>query len=291
MLLILTLAYFFLSLNAQARGANGDPCPCEEIQTDANVFLIASIGDSPAIVSNRIDHLPFLTSRQIRDIWKIYSMPFEEDAPHNAVIRVNRETGAFLYSSSCIAARDFSCISDIPVESLEISTTTQLVSIAGPDYGSLKFFGIHYVSPITNLMVLSAASNLETLIIHETPVTSLDFVERMTNIATIAVQGAPIRDFTPVERLWQKTSPKRTNDLVVSLRYTLGKDFDCLEKYANGKTNVRLVNERERLPLWFVRSYGWDKFLSKELIALCEREEDDKEDVDNEEAETGKFDE
>ena len=277
-------------MNAQARGANGVPSPCEEIQTNAASYLIANVGDSPIVVANRIEHLSFLTPRQIRDIWKIYSVPFEDDAPHNAVIRVNKETGAFLYSASCIASRDFSCISNIPVESLEISTTTQLVSIAGPDYGSLKVFEIYYVSPITNLMALSAASNLETLIMHETPVTSLDFVEGMTNITTIAIQGAPIKDFTPVERLLQKMSPKRTNELVVSLRYTLGKDFECLEKIAKGKTNVRLVDERERLPLWFVRFHGWDKFLSKELITLCEQEEDE-EDVDNEDVETGKYDE
>jgi hypothetical protein len=264
-----------MSCNALARGSDGVPCLCSIIPTNETYFLISNCGDTPNAVSNNIRKLPFLSPRQISDAWKLYSAPFPEEAPHNALIRVNRETGLFDYSASFLAAKDLSCMSEVPLESISIFFVTQLVSVAGPDYSSLKMFYIGYAYPITNLSALTTASQLEEFMIHETPVTSLDFVANMTNLSTLAVQGAPISDFSPVERMLRKVSPKRTNELVVSLRYTLGDDFECLERIARDKPNVRIAGERERLPLSFVQSYDWDKILSKELLSLCEQDEEE----------------
>ncbi len=269
-----------VSCNAFAWGSNGVPCLCEIVPTNETYSLISSYGDTPDVVSNNIRKLSFLTSRQISDAWKLYSAPFPEDAPHNAIIRVNRDTGLFDYSANSLAAKDLTFMSEVPLEAIWITVVPQLVSVAGPDYRSLKLFYIGYAYPITNLSALTTASQLEEFMIHETPVTSLDFVANMTNLSTLAVQGAPISDFSPVERMLRKVSPKRTNELVVSLRYTLGDDFECLERIARDKPNVRIAGERERLPLSFVQSYDWDKILSKELLSLCEQDEEDEEEDD-----------
>ncbi len=270
-----------MSCNALARGSDGVPCPCEFVPTNETYFLISSYGDTPDVVSNNIQKLAFLTSRQISDTWKLYSAPFLEEAPHNAMIRVNRETGRFLYSATFLAAKDLSCMSGVPLESIGISIVTQLVSVAGPDYSSLKLFYIDRAYPITNLSALATASNLEELRIDETPVTSLDFVVNMTNLSTLAVLGVPVSDFSPVERMLWNLSPQRTNELVVSLESTLGRDFEALERIANGKSNVRLEHEREGLQRRFMKAWNWDKILGKEILSLCVTDEYDEEEDDD----------
>ena len=270
-----------MSCNALARGSDGVPCPCEFVPTNETYFLISHYGATPDIVSNNIQKLAFLTSRQISDAWKLYSAPFLEEAPHNAMIRVNRETGLFLYSANFLAAKDLSCMSGVPLESISISFGTQLVSVAGPDYSSLKMFYIGNAYPITNLSALTTASQLEEFMIHETPVTSLDFVVNMTNLSTLAVLGVPVSDFSPVERMLRNLSPQRTNELVVSLECTLGRDFEALERISKGKSNVRLEHEREGLPRRLMKAWNWDKILGKEILSLGVTDEYDEEEDDD----------
>lgn len=269
-----------VSCNASARGSHGVPCISEIIPTNETYFLISNYGDPPDIVSNNIRKLPFLSPRQISDAWKLYSAPFPEDAPHDALIRVNRETGLFDYFANFLAAKDLSRMSGVPLESISISFATQLVSVAGPDYSSLKMFYIGNAYPITNLSALTTASQLEEFMIHETPVTSLDFVENMTNLSTLAVLGVPVSDFSPVERMLRNVSSQRTNELVVSLECTLGRDFEALERIAQGKANVRLKHEREGFPRRFIKAWNWDKILGKEILSLCVTDEYDEEEED-----------
>ena len=197
------------------------------------------------------------------------------------MIRVNRETGLFLYSANFLATKDLSCMSGVPLESISISFGTQLVSVAGPDYSSLKMFYIGNAYPITNLSALTSAFQLEELKIDETPVTSLDFVVNMTNLSTLAVLGVPVSDFSPVERMLRNLSPQRTNELVVSLECTLGRDFEALERVAKGKSNVRLEHEREGLQRWYMKALNWDKILGKEILSLCVTDEYDEEEDDD----------
>ena len=270
-----------ISCNTLARGSDGVPCLCSIVPTNETYFLISNCGDTPNVVSNNIRKLPFLSLRQISDAWKLYSAPFPEEAPHNALIRVNRETGLFDYSASFLAAKDLSCMSGVPLESIGIYYVTQLVSVAGPDYSSLKMFDIGNAYPITNLSALTAASQLEEFMIHETSVTSLDFVVNMTNLSTLAVLGVPVSDFSPVERMLRNLSPQRTNELVVSLECTLGRDFEALERIAKGKSNVRLEHEREGIPRRLMKAWNWDKILGKEILSLGVTDEYDEEEDDD----------
>lgn len=270
-----------VSCNAFARGSNGVPCLCEIVPTNETYFLISNCGDTPDVVSNNIRKLPFLSPRQISDAWKLYSAPFPEDAPHDALIRVNRETGLFDYFANFLAAKDLSRMSGVPLESISISFATQLVSVAGPDYSSLKMFYIGNAYPITNLSALTTASQLEEFMIHETPVTSLDFVVNMTNLSTLAVLGVPVSDFSPVERMLRNLPPQRTNELAVSLECTLGRDFEALERIANGKSYVRLEHEREGLQRRLMKAWNWDKILGKEILSLGVTDEYDEEEDDD----------
>ena len=114
-----------VSCNAFAWGSNGVPCLCEIVPTNETYFLISNCGDTPNAVSNNIRKLSFLTSRQISDAWKLYSAPFPEDAPHNAIIRVNRDTGLFDYSANSLAAKDLTFMSEVPLEAIWVVTPPQ----------------------------------------------------------------------------------------------------------------------------------------------------------------------
>jgi hypothetical protein len=268
-----------LSCSALARGSGDVPCLSAMIPTNDTIVLVSCGGDLPEVVSNRIRHLAFLSPRQIADAWKLYSVPFHDETPHSCMIRVNRETGHFLYSLGFSVAKDLSCISDVPLEGLDIGNAMHLSSVEGPDYRPLQYFDISSSNATTNLSALAAASNLEYLNICETPVTSLDFISDMTNLSCVAVLGAPISDFSPVKKAMRNVSPKK-KEFTVSLNCTLGRDFDSLKEIAKGKPNIRLDIDPERLllPRSFARSRKWEKLLGEELLSRCEQDEEDDED-------------
>ena len=103
----------------------------------------------------------------------------------------------------------------------------------------------------------------------------------MTNLSTLAVLGVPVSDFSPVERMLRNLSPQRTNELVVSLECTLGRDFEALERISKGKSNVRLEHEREGLPRRLMKAWNWDKILGKEILSLGVTDEHDEEEDDD----------
>ncbi len=268
-----------LSCNVFARGSDGRLCFSGMVFTNDTIVLVSCGGDPPEVVSNRIRHLSFLSPRQIADAWKLYSAPFPDEAPHDCTILINRDTGHFHYYVGYSVARDLSCISDVPLEYLEIKGALHLLSVEGPDYRPLRSFGIFSSNSTTNLSALAAASNLEHLNICETPVASLDFLSNMTNLSGIAILGAPISDFSPVKKAMRNVSPRK-KELIVSLVCTLGQDFDSLKEIAKEKPNIRLEIDPERLllPRSFARSREWEKLFGDELLSRCEQDEDDEED-------------
>ena len=215
--------------------------------------------------------LSFLSPTQMDDSWRLYSAPFHEETPHYSRIRLNRQTGDFLYDTKFMMAEDLSFIADVHLEHLSIHNALKLASITGPDYSRMKSFSVDSTTA-TNFSALASAAMLEELILYETPIMNMDFLDGMDHLERIHLLGVPIHNSNPICNVMERHDPAAPA-LYVSISRTLIPGFSRPELPSTLAHNVFLENDGSRLPLSYVIQSGWGNLLEAELLRLCAQDE------------------